>query len=521
MDQPIREDGPHLASLLAGRLEGDGPLYLRLTAALRTAVDRGELAQGTVLPPERTLARALAVSRSTVVAAYDRLKVEGWLDSRQGSGTWVRQPREPDRHGVDAVSTGQLFLSGEQTAAAPSWGGLGPLFRSGIARVDDPAPSRPATPQSPEEVLDLSVGAAPAVPQVAEVVRGLTPEDLDPVLGHHGYVPHGLPRLRELVARRLSQQGVATTAEQVVVTNGAHQALSLIARQIIEPGDTVLVESPTFPGALDVFRRFGAHPLPVPVDEGGLQVDLLADLVERTRPRAIYLTPHFHSPTGVVMPAGRRQQIARLADATGITVIEDLTLADLAIDDVDLPAPIAHWATTPSVHSIGSASKTVWAGLRVGWVRSPESWITRMLSTKTVADLGSPLLSQLVAARLLEDLDEVLVHRRTEMRHRRDLLLRLLAEQVPSWQVLHPSGGLCVWATLPQGNAVDFAEVAREHGVAVLPGPALSVDDGNRRSLRIVFARPDGTLTEGVQRLAAAWARYVDTDSRPSPRLLV
>ena len=521
MDQPIREDGPHLASLLRERLEGDGPLYLRLTTALRDAVDRGEIAQGTVLPPERTLARELAVSRSTVVAAYDRLKVEGWLDSRQGSGTWVRRPREPDRRGVDAVATGGLFLSDDQAAAAPSYGGLGPLFRSGTAaRATAPGPVMP-DPTQPEEVIDLSVAASPAVPAVAEVVQDLTAEVLDPVLGHHGYVPHGLAALRELVAARFARQGLATTPEQVVVTNGAHQALSLVARQIIEPGDAVLVESPTFPGALDVFRRFGAQTLPLPVDEEGARVDLLADLVERTRPRLVYLTPHFHSPTGVVMPAERRQKLAALADETGLAVIEDLTLSDLAIDDVDLPPPVAHWATTPVVHSIGSASKVFWAGLRVGWVRSPESWLARMLSTKTVADLGSPLLGQLVTARLLTDVDRILAERQAELRARRDLLLDLLAELLPSWEVVHPRGGLCAWVTIPQGNAVDLAEVARQHGVAVQPGPALSVDDGNRRSLRIVFARPEALITEGMHRLADAWGRYVDTDARPSPRLLV
>lgn len=522
MDQPIREDGPHLASLLGRRLEGDGPLYLRLTTALRDAVDRGEIAQGTVLPPERTLARALSVSRSTVVAAYDRLKVEGWLDSRQGSGTWVRRPREPDRQGVDAVATRGLFLSEEQAATTPSWGGLGPLFRAGTvtAAASSPEPE-PVVPHPSDDVIDLSVGASPAVPAVGEVVRDLTAEDLDAVLGHHGYVPHGLVALRELVAARFEQQGLPTTTEQVVITNGTHQALSLVARQIIEPGDTVLVESPTFPGALDVFRRFGAQAVPVPVDEGGARVDLLADLVERTRPRLVYLTPHVQSPTGAVMPAERRAELAALADETGLTVIEDLTLAELAIDDDHLPPPVAHWAETPSVHSIGSASKVFWAGLRVGWVRSPESWVTRMLSTKTVADLGSPLLSQVVTARLLTDLDDLLVQRHAELRAQRDLMLDLLGELLPSWGVMHPRGGLCAWATLPQGNAVDFAEVARQHGVAVQPGPALSVDDGNRRSLRIVFARPEATLTEGVHRLAVAWGRYVDTDERPSPRLLV
>lgn len=356
---------------------------------------------------------------------------------------------------------------------------------------------------------------------MSEAVQALTAEHLDPVLGHHGYVPHGLAVLRELVAGRFTASGLATTPEQVVVTNGAHQGLSLVARQVLEAGDTVLVESPTFPGVLDVFRRFGAHAIPVPVDEHGLQVDLLGDLVERTRPRLVYVTPHFHSPTGAVMPADRREAIARLADETGLTVIEDLTLADLAIDEVELPAPIGHWARTPTVHSIGSASKVLWAGLRVGWVRTPESWVTRMLSTKTVADLGSPLLDQLVTAQLYADLDPILRQRREELRHRRDTLVGLLAEHLPSWHVQHPAGGLCAWVTIPRGNAVDLAELARQHGVAVQPGPALSVDDGNRRALRIVFARPEDVLREGVHRLAAAWGRYVDSDQRPSPRLLV
>lgn len=489
-----------MASLLGRRLDGDGPLYLRLTAALRTAVDRGEVAQGTVLPPERTLARELAVSRSTVVAAYDRLKVEGFLDSRQGSGTWVRRPREPDRGGVDAVATGRLFLSEHGNATAPT----------------EPAPP------SEEDLVDLTVAAARAEPAVGEAVRALSEEELAPLLAHHGYLPAGLPALRHHVARRFAAMGLPTHDDQVVMTNGAHQALSLVVRQVVEAGDTVLVESPTFPGALDVFRRFGLQAVPLPVDEHGAQTELLPDLVERTRARLVFVAPHFHSPTGAVMDEARRREVAALADRTGLTVIEDLTLAETGLDDdLDLPPPIAAFASTPSVHSIGSVSKVLWAGLRTGWIRSPESWTTRMLSTKTVADLGSPLLEQLVVARLMDDWDVILAARRDHLAPRRDLLCDLLTEHLPSWTFPRPAGGVCVWAMLPQGNALEFADLARQHGVAVTPGPSLSVDDGNRRALRIVFARPEATLTEGVHRLATAWSRYVDADARPSPRLLV
>ena len=499
MDDPIREDGPHLASLLRGALGGDGPLYLQVAEALRRAVDRGEVPQGTVLPPERRLASELAVSRSTVVAAYDRLKVEGWLESRQGSGTWVRRPREPVREGVDAVATGELFLSRSAAGAGPT---------------------APPEPQD-EDVVDLSVAASRAVPAVGHAMTSLTHRDLEPLLAHHGYVPHGLAVLREQVAERYTAQGLPTRPDQLVLTNGSHQAMSLVARQLVEPGDTVLVESPTFPGALDVFRRFAAQAVPIPVDGQGARTDLLEDLVERTRARLAFVSPHFHSPTGAVMSAERRQQVAALADRTGLAVIEDLTLADTALDDVELPPPVAAYASTPSVHTLGSVSKVLWAGLRVGWVRAPEAWTTRMLSTKTVADLGSPLLDQLVASHILQDYDQVLADRRATLAPRRDLLCDLLAQHLPSWEVQRPAGGLCVWTTLPDGNAVEFTEMARQHGVIVTPGPSLSVDDGNRRAVRLVFVRPEATITEGVHRLAAAWGRYAQTDARPSPRLLV
>ena len=499
MDQPIREDGPRLAALLTNALAGDGPLYQQLAEALRRAVDRGEVPQGTVLPPERRLARELAVSRSTVVAAYDRLKVEGWLESRQGSGTWVRRPREPAREGVDAVATGELFLSRTATAATPT--------------------TPPVRPE--EDVVDLSVAANRAEPAVGRAVTALTDRDLAPLLSHHGYVPHGLRVLREQVADRYTAQGLPTDADQVVLTNGSHQAMSLVTRQLVEPGDTVLVESPTFPGALDVFRRFAAQAVPIPVDADGARTDLLAELVERTQARLAFVSPQFHSPTGVMMTAERRQEIATLADRTGLAVIEDLTLADTALDPIDLPSPVAAYARTPSVHTLGSVSTVLWAGLRVGWVRAPEAWTTRMLSTKTVADLGSPLLDQLVVSRILEDYDQVLAERRAVLAPRRDLLCDLVRDQLPSWQVQHPAGGLCAWVTLPDGNAVDFADTARQHGVLVTPGPSLSVDDGNRRALRLVFAHPEAVLTEGVHRLAAAWDHYAQTDARPSPRLLV
>jgi DNA-binding transcriptional MocR family regulator len=501
LDEPIRESGPHLADLLRDALGDDGPLYRQLADALRRAVDRGEIPLGTVLPPERALAKALAVSRATVVAAYDRLKADGWLESRQGSGTWVRRPDE-GQAGSDAVATARIFLSaggGEQ--------------RSGPGEHED---------EPPLDVVDLSVAAVTGSPIVTAALSSLTPEDVAPLTAHHGYLPQGYKALRDHLAARFAEVGLPSRAEQIVVTTGAHQGISLVARQLLRPGDAVLVESPTFPGALDVFRRFGARPVPVPVDEHGLRVDLLEDLVVRTDPKLLYVAPHFHNPTGAVLPEDRRAAVASLSAARRLPVVEDLAMADVVLDDVDLPAPIAAHDPDAPVYTLGSTAKLYWAGLRVGWVRSPIDAAPRTLAVKTVADLGSPLVSQLIALRLLERREEVQAERRAELRPRRDHLVAALRERLPDWDFRVPAGGLSLWCTMPRGNAEEFAELAARHGVVVVPGPALSVDEGNRRSLRLVFAGPVADLDEGTRRLAAAWSGYSAAgEHRPASRLLV
>ncbi|MEX2487030.1 MAG: PLP-dependent aminotransferase family protein [Nitriliruptoraceae bacterium] len=501
MEDPIRETGSHLGAILADGMRGDGPLYRLLATALKQAIDRGDVPLGTVLPPERALANALAVSRATVVAAYDRLKAEGWLESRRGSGTWVRDATASLHPGVDAVSTGRLFLANDA-----------------IGSLTDPS----SESASDSDVIELSVAAVTGASVIADVLLELTRDDIEALTGHHGYVPQGLRALRGRVADYYAAMQLPTLADQVIVTTGAHQALSLVARQAVQPGDAVLVESPTFPGALDVFRRFGARPIPLPVDEHGARTDTIAELVERADPAMIYVAPHFHNPTGTVMPVERRMELGAIAAQSRTPVVEDLALADVAIDDIDLPPPIAALCPEATVHTIGSTAKLFWAGLRIGWLRTPESWAPRMLATKTVADLGSPLLSQLLVFRLLDRIDDVKTQRREQLRPRRDQMCALLAEHLPDWSYRCPSGGLSLWVTLPHGNADEFADVAMRHGVAIVPGPALSVDEGNRRCLRLVYAHTEADIDEGVRRLVAAWEAYVSTTtSRSSARLLV
>jgi len=500
LDEPIRESGPHLAALLEAELDGaaDGPLYLQISDALKRIVDRGDVPLGTALPPERSLAHSLSVSRSTVVSAYDRLKLEGWLESRRGSGTWVRRPEvAPGR--VDAVATGRLFLSPD-----------GHFQRSEPGRED----LHPDT-------VDLSVAAMPATETVRHVLSNPDPERIAQLLSHHGYLPQGLGELREGIAGRFAARGLATRASQVVITTGAHQAISLIARQTLQAGDSVIVESPTFPGALDVFRRFGARAIPLPLDELGARTGMLEDLVLRSGAQLVYVSPDFHNPTGTVMPLERREEIARIAERTGIIVIEDQTMSELDLEEHGLPPSIASLAPDAAVMTIGSTAKLYWAGLRTGWVHVPADWVVRMLATKTVADLGTPLLDQQLSIELLAQVEQVRAERAAELRPRRDALVAALRARLPDWSFSVPAGGLSLWIHLPSGNAEEFAELALEHGVAVVPGPSLSVDDGNRRALRIAYVEPEDRLAEAVERLAGAWERYEPSAPRPSARLLI
>jgi len=270
-----------------------------------------------------------------------------------------------------------------------------------------------------------------------------------------------------------------------------------------------------------VLRRFGARAIPLPVDERGARTELLEDLVLRTGARLLYLAPDFHNPTGAILPLARREEVARIAQRTGVIVIEDQSMAELDLDDEGLPPSIGSLAPDGTVLTVGSTAKLFWAGLRIGWIAAPADWVVRTLATKTVADLGSPLLDQLLAVRLLEQVDEIRAERVAELRPRRDALVRALATRLPDWEVTVPPGGLSLWVHLPSGNAEEFAELALEHGVAVVPGPALSVDDGNRRALRLAYVEDVQRLTTAVDRLAGAWERFEPAPPRPSARLLI
>lgn len=459
---------------------GGGPLHAQLQAALARAVRRGELAPGTRLPAERRLAAALAVSRGTVVTAFAGLRDAGWLASQQGSGTWVRT----DAPRPLQVATDPVGVAGRSRRLS------GRLLQS------DP------------QVVDLAISAVLDMDPVPEHL--LAPPGKDELLvsgGRHGYLPFGSPQLRAAIAARYSGTGLPTTPDQVLVTSGAQQALALAAAATLRPGDAAVVESPTYPGAIDVLARAGARLVPVPPAASWPSAAVLRDAVRSSGARLVYLMPACHNPLGTVLPEARRREVAAVADELGTWLLADDLLELLA--DVRQPPPLASFSRTSRVLTVSSLSKVVWGGLRVGWLRAPVELVAQLGRTRAAADYGMSAVSSALAVRLLEPLDEIAAARRQQARERREVMADLLARSLPEWSVSPAEGGLSLWVRLPVGDADTLEQHAARAGVSFTPGGAHSVDDSTLGHLRLSCTQPPDVLVEGVRRLDLAWRSYL------------
>ena len=485
------DHGPPLADALGTWAGGPGPLYAQLASALQRQLERGLLLPGARLPSERALGAALGVSRTTVVAAYDQLRAAGRLRSYRGSGTRVA-------HGVRA------------SAALAEIGGAG----GGVESLDE----GPFAFEPPPDDIELTVGALPGAALVAAEARRVAEEDLPGLLRSFGYLPFGLPALREAVAAHLRELGVPTVVDEVLITSGAQQAIDLLARHLGGPGVSVILENPSYPPAIDVFRASGAQLISVPVDEDGIRTDLLRVGAQRSRVQLVFLNPTCHNPTGTTLSETRRQDVARLAEAFGLIVIDDFTSAYLAFN-AHPPVPLAALGAQERVITIGSLSKVAWGGLRIGWIRAPRSLIAQLAARKVEMDLSTSPFTQALAVRLFARFDELVSLARGAAHVRLDVLEEALRRQLPSWSWTRPDGGLCLWVRLPAGDATAFSHLAADHAVIARPGPLFSADGSCRDRLRLAYGHEPALLTEAVTRLAAAWADFRPTaPGEPSRR---
>ena len=445
-----------LASLLDGWRDA-GVAYAALADRIRLLILDGRIAPSTRLPAERELAAQLGVSRTTVTAAYAELRDAGYLSSVRGSGSLAQLP-----------------------------------IRSPL--LPDPVRG---------DMLDFSKAALPAIPQVLSAAQ-LAAQQLPQYIGESGFDPVGLPVLREALAARYTARGLPTTADQIMVTVGAQHAIALIARTIMARGDRALVENPSYPHAIEALKVAGARLVPVSVtsDEGWDDVGLEQG-IQRTSPSLGYLMPDNHNPTGRTMPTEQRVRVIELAARQGTTLIADETMGELGLDGLPEPVPFA--VHGPAI-LIGSVGKTVWGGLRIGWIRADRTIIQRLARARMSGDLGTPLVEQLIVTNLLTDFDAILEARRATLRTGRDRLVRMLGESLPEWQVPHAAGGLTVWANLGAPVSSQLALAARNEGLVIAAGPRFGVDGAFERFIRIPFSYPAEETARAVAALAAAWA---------------
>lgn len=478
-----------LVQQLGGWSKKAGPIHGRLEFALEKAIQQGILLPGTRLPAERKLAQALAVSRTTVVTAYNNLRAAGWLESRLGSGTWIAAGRAAHaRHSAHASA-----LEGSP---------LVNLLSAGDS-----------------EAVDFGVATPKPLAGLPRSLYSISPEVQEALLAERNYMPFGLPALRDAIARYYRQMGIPTETEQILVTAGAQQAISLVTGLYVQRGDTVLAENPTYFGALQAFRLAGARLVALSVGARHVVPSGLRDRILAHGPRLVYLTPTHQNPTGVVMPELARRDIARLSEEFGIPVVEDCTLADLEIDD-KTPKPVAAHAPDGNVLSIGSLSKLYWAGLRVGWVRATAGVISQLARLKSTTDLGSPLITQVLGSQLLSELSQAKALRQKELAAGRSFLVELLRNHFPEWTFTVPSGGLCLWVRLPGCDTRHFTQFAARFGVALTQGSLFSSDDTYNEFLRIPFLLDEEATTTGVLRLKSAWNDFRSAASVETPRLL-
>lgn len=317
----------------------------------------------------------------------------------------------------------------------------------------------------------------------------------------------GSPELRATVAARLTRRGLVTGADELLITTGSQQGLGLITTALIEPGDTVLVENPTYLAALQGFTLAGARLVPVPCDDEGILPDALEELVARERPKLLYTVPTFQNPTGRTLPAARRKAVAETAARLGLWLLEDDPYGDLRYEGSDVPWLAAHPGAEDRTALLGSFSKVMAPGLRLGWLRAPAALLRAAVLAKQAADLHTSTVDQLAAAEYLRtaDLDAHVTRVRDAYRVRRDALLTGLGSALPpgsTWN--HPEGGMFIWARLPEGHdATTLLREATARGVAFVPGAPFYAGTPDPRTLRLSFTtHTPEEIQEGLTRLA-------------------
>lgn len=480
--------------LLALQRDSHTPLYTQIVTEVRRMIVDGVLKIGDRLPANRELARSLGVNRNTVTTAYAELAADGLITSRVGSGTYVSRVPAP----------------------APA------------SRIREQAPPSPMSWESLLSVQGRSnwlqdMSSYDAGGHVIPLALALPPADLFPldefrrcvdrVLRRQGRVllqlgtTSGYAPLQEYIASQLALSGVNASPDEVLITNGCQQSLDLIRQILVEPGDEVALENPTYPGALSVFCQGGSKYFSVPMGENGINLEVLEDVLSQRRAKLIYVVPSFQNPTGVTMNLASRRRLLGIAERYRVPIIEDDIYRELRYDGPDVP-PLKSLDEHGLVIYLSSFSKVGFPGLRVGWIAAPRIVIDHLNRVKQRSDLHASLLAQAAIHEFAKSglLAKHIKRVKKAYAQRRDAMLESLEKHFPdeaTWN--RPQGGMSVWVRLPDSlNSKQLLLQALENGVAFISGDHFYASSPQQSMMRLSFtmASPH-SIEEAVKRLGS------------------
>ncbi|WP_046180793.1 PLP-dependent aminotransferase family protein [Domibacillus tundrae] len=462
-------------------------VYKQIADYIEKGISTGLFSPESVLPSERLLAKELGVNRSTIVAAYDELQSLGIVERRKGSGT--------------RVSTDIWGISHKRI---PNWGRY---MEDGSFLPNLPLVQRIRNENQNQHVINLSSGElAPALlprKQFQSIMADI------PFLDHLGYDhPHGNETLRETITKHVHQyKNIHVSADSILITSGAQQALHLIIQCLLKPGDTIAIEDPSYCYSLPVFQSAGLKTLLLPVDEHGVNPEDVIGFHKKHRIRMLFLNPDYQNPTGVKMSLVRRKRILEISSNLGIPIIEDDPYS-LTSFNGEVSSTLKSMDENGNVLYISSLSKIVASGLRIGWVIGPSNVIERLADAKQQVDFGHSIFPQWAANEFLKSASfNNHIHMiRKELKERRDAIVasldRFLKKDV---DYFIPEGGIHVWCRLKQPvNEQQLLEESMKRGVSFVPG---SVFGSQKGYIRFTFGREEtDVINEGIARFAEALA---------------
>ncbi|SHE36646.1 transcriptional regulator, GntR family [Seinonella peptonophila] len=455
-------------------------------------IQSGYFPGGARLPSIRKLAKELSVSPVTVIQAFTMLEKEKYITRVQGKGTFVNEMSDTQDH--DMVTMLQIpdYLHRAQQ-----------LYYS----------QHPAKLNFSLSVVDPSLLPAQILSNHVKELIQTHPE----LLVQYGEIQGAFP-LRQAFAKYLNREKIPITAEDILVTNGSQQGIDLVARCFLGPGDIVITEEVTYPGAIDVFRSRGATVLPVPMDQEGISINHLIRLLDTYQPQLIYTIPTYQNPTGRVMSERRRKQLLEIAEEVNCLILEDDPWSEIYFD-APPPAHIKSFDRKGHVIYLKGLSKMLAPGCRVGFLSAEKSILRRLLGTKTNADMGNPLFNQWIILPIFQQqsLDQLVQQLRDQLKYRRDLSIKLLKKHALAkinW--IYPKGGFNIWITLPEHiNCTELLFYAKQQGVDFFPGSACYPTNPQHNHLRLSFTNStEKQIALGIPLLCKIIDEYIANEKQ-------